>query len=432
MNTNLKRVITSAVATAALLVNAALPVFATTTIEISGNGSDSTNTAEVEFSQNTTVVQSNVADVYNNVDADADTGGNDANDNTGGDVDIDTGNATVDVGVTNTLNSNTAEVDCCPQGPVEVLISGNGSDSTNLVDLDLGDEEDPMSVEVYQDNYADVTNLVWADADTGDNNANDNTGGSVSIDTGNASTWVALSTSANANSARIGGGSGTGSVSAMIVGNGSDSKNTIELELLSETLLVQSNVADVFNKVDADADTGYNDANDNTGGDVDIDTGNALVDVTVDNMVNFNWAAADCGCLLGDLLAKIAGNGTDSVNLIDATLGSETLIFQGNCAEEGGPGEWTNGHEKECELENKVDADADTGDNDAKDNTGDPGGDPSIDTGDAETDVDIENSGNSNVYGDAPEWDWELPFPGFSFNLNLSFNLSDLLEALLG
>jgi hypothetical protein len=94
---------------------------------------------------------------------------------------------------------------------VEVLISGNGSNSDNTVDLKMG-----QLTEVFQENEADVTNLVWADSDTGGNNAEDNTGGSVSIDTGNASTTVGLSTSANANSASVGGGSGTGSLSAMI------------------------------------------------------------------------------------------------------------------------------------------------------------------------------------------------------------------------
>lgn len=416
------RSLATALAAGALLVNTVLPVFADTTIEISGNGTYSDNDATVTFTQTTTVVQENVADVFNRVDADADTGGNDANDNTGGDVDIDTGNATTDVSVSNSLNSNAAEVDCCPEGPVEVLISGNGSNSDNTVDLKMG-----QLTEVFQENEADVTNLVWADSDTGRNDANDNTGGSVSIDTGNASTTVGLSTSANANSASVGGGSGTGSLSAMIVGNGTYSDNDIILRLGSEVLLVQSNVADVFNKVDADADTGWNDANDNTGGEVSIDTGNATVDVTVDNMVNFNWAAGDCGCLLGDLLAKIAGNGSDSDNTIRAELGSLLEVFQGNCAEEGPEG-LSGQHREECELENLVDADADTGWNDAKDNTGDPEGDPSIDTGDAETDVDIENSGNSNVYGEAPDWE----FPDFDFNLNISFDLSDLLEWLLG
>ena len=68
-----------------------------------------------------------------------------------------------------------------------------------------------------------------------------------------------------------------------------------------------------------------------------------------------------------------------------------------------------------------------TGDNEAEDNTGDPHGDPSIETGDAESKVDVSNSGNSNVFGSEVPSDW----PDFEFNFNLSLSLEQLL-ALLG
>jgi len=414
-----QKALASALATGALLVNTVLPVFATTTIELSGNGTNSDNTAGVTFTQTTTVVQSNVADVFNKVDADADTGDNDANDNTGGDVSIETGDADVDVKVENTLNQNSAEVDCCVGGDTEILISGNGSDTNNDANVALGN-----STSVFQYNYADVDNKVDAYADTGDNDAEDNTGGDVSVKTGDAHTGVTLATTANANSASIGGGSGgAGSLSVRILGNGTNSDNTINLGLADTLALLQSNVADIFNQVDADSDTGDNDANDNTGGEVSIETGDADTDVSIDNEVNFNWADADCGCLLEDLLVKIANNGSDTDNDINASLGSTLSVFQGNCAGQGLPGSLDE-HEGECELESLVDADADSGGNDAEDNTGDPGDDPSVVTGDAETDVEIGNSGNSNVYGAAS--DWELP--EWDFNFNFSFDLSDLLD----
>ncbi len=407
--TNLQKKIATFIASGALLVNTALPVLAGTTIEISGNGTDSDNDATISFGQSTTVVQSNTADVYNQVDAEADTGDNSANDNTGGEVSVETGDADVDVKVSNTLNSNTAEVGCCASGDVDVLISGNGSDSYNTVDLEMGSE-----TEVYQQNYADVTNKVEAEAETGENEAEDNTGGSVSITTGDAKVGVDLSTTANANSATVGGEGAGGSLSAWITGNGTESDNDINLGLGSLVLLVQENVADVFNKVEAEAETGENDADDNTGGDVDIETGDADVDVEVDNMVNFNWADLDCGCLLEDLWVKIGGNGSDSDNTIDAELGQETLAFQGNCAEGEGPWGLTENHGQECELENKIDAEAETGENEAEDNTGQPDGDPGITSGDAGTEVDIENSGNVNVLGDGsfelPELDFEFDF----------------------
>src|SRR3989344_4430799 len=133
-----KRKIGVAIATGALLLNAFAPLaIADTTIQISGNGSDSNNTANVNVTQNTTVVQNNTADVTNNVDVDADTGDNDAEDNTGGDVSIDTGDADVTVNVSNTLNSTQANVDCCQNGDTEVLIQGNGTHSDNDANLNL-------------------------------------------------------------------------------------------------------------------------------------------------------------------------------------------------------------------------------------------------------------------------------------------------------
>ena len=410
--TNFKKKIASAIAAGGLLLNLVTPALATT-LEISGNGTSSSNEVKLEVEQNTEVFQTNVADVYNEVNADANTGKNDANDNTGGDVSIDTGDAKVLVDVTNSLNSNVAEVDCCPTADVDVLISGNGSDTWNKVDLSINEDEGGTTI--VQTNLADVTNKVDADANTGKNDANDNTGGSVSIDTGDALVGVSLSTSANSNSATVGGSDSEGtSLSARIIGNGTNSDNLIDIEYERNLALFQTNVADIFNGVWADADTGKNDANDNTGGDVSIDTGEATVGVTIDNMVNFNWADVDCGCLF-DVLAKIVENGSDSWNKISADLDDNLIVAQGNCADGPGAVGLENNHREECETESKVWADADTGKNDTNDNTdGGEGVDPSIDTGDASTGVEIENSGNVNVFGDGfdfpelPDFEWDF------------------------
>lgn len=423
-----QRSLATAIAAGAILVNTVLPVFATTSIVVSGNGSDSTNEVEAEFTNTTTVVQSNTADVENKVNATATTGGNEAEDNTGGDVSIETGDADVTVDVANTLNQNSAEVNCCPGGDVDVQISGNGSGSENNVDLDMAGK-----VEIFQENKADVENHIDAFAGTGKNEAKDNTGGSVSIETGDASVTVGVSTAANWNSAKVGGsGGGLGTLSALILGNGSDSDNEIELELGSGVLIVQGNEADVENDVWAFAGTGKNEAKDNTGGDASIETGDATVDVTVDNEVNFNWAASDCGCLLNDLLLKIAGNGSDSENKIELEESGSTLeVFQDNCGDDH---QWDEEIESlhrrhDCEVENEVWADAKTGKNELEDSTGQPGGDPSIETGDAETTVDLSTSGFSNVYGATPDWEWP-DWGGLSFHF--SFDLGDLLDWLAG
>lgn len=404
-----KKVVASAIAAGSLLVNGFMPVFAQTTIVLSGNGTNSDNTANVSVTQSTVVTQSNNADVTNKVYADSKTGDNKAEDNTGGDVSVKTGDSDVTVDVKNTLNNNSANVDCCGATNTDVLISGNGSNSDNDVNLTLGGDKNTL---VTQNNNADVYNHVDVDSDTGDNDAEDNTGGDVSVETGDATVNVNVNTTANANSARVGGNGEAGSLSAKILGNGTYSDNEIDLDFGGSLWITQDNEADVDNKVDVDAETGDNDAEDNTGGEVSVNTGDADVTVDVENDVNFNWADADCGCLLNDVLAKIDGNGSDTDNDITANLGQTLGVIQDNSA--GGEGE----------LENTVYADAETGENDAEDNTGDPGADPSIETGDATTEVALDNSGNSNVYGQTPDWE----FPGTGFDFHFSFDLSDLLD----
>ena len=427
--TDFKKKVASAIAAGSILLQLAVPAFADTTIEISGNGANSDNDALVQVQSDTTVAQSNTANITNDVDAFADTGNNNANKNTGGDVSIETGDASVEVDIANTVNSNTAEVDCCP-GDTDVLISGNGADSDNTVKL-----SQRKRTSLFQDNQAKIYNDVTADAFTGGNDANRNTGGDVDIQTGDADVQVAIVNEANSNSARIGPNSdGPGSVSARIVGNGAGSDNDIALEILSLQLVSQSNTLRLKNKVDAEANTGENRANRNTGGSVSIETGDANADVRIDNLANFNFADLDCGCLL-DVFAKIAGNGADSDNDIKARIIERREVYQDNtwqCGKYGGRGWWRRRIRFKKQPCNDVLADAFTGGNDTNRNTGDPDGDPSVVTGDAGAQVLIENTGNVNSVGvGGPGLLLDLPdFSGFSFNLNLSFNLADLLAAL--
>lgn len=392
-----KRKLVTAIATGALLLNAFVPVaFATTTIEITGNGVGSDNYANVTQTSNTVVNQTNNATVTNNVNATADTGDNKAKFNTGGSVTVNTGDANVTANVSNTLNSNAAQANCCQTGNTDVLIDGNGVFSTNTVNLTQNSK-----TTVTQTNTANVTNNVDANADTGNNNAKWNTGGDVTVSTGNATVNVDVSTQANANWAKVSPAQGSGpstDVSLKILGNGVGSDNFIGATLTKNTTVNQNNSAYVNNDVNANAETGDNEAKFNTGGDVTVDTGNAKVMGDVNNMVNFNWADVNCGCAFG-LTAKIAGNGADLFdngphddNTITAALTSLQSALQGNIAN----------------LSNNVDGDADTGDNSAKWNTGDVQGvdDASVVTGDATDNFGTQNSGNSNVLGSVPPLQW--------------------------
>src|SRR3972149_826803 len=73
-------------------------------------------------------------------------------------------------------------------------------------------------------------------------------------------------------------------------GNGDNSNNNALVSVSSSTTVVQSNTATIVNTVYSDANTGKNDANSNTGGDVKIDTGNATSKVDLSTKANVNKA----------------------------------------------------------------------------------------------------------------------------------------------
>jgi hypothetical protein len=401
--TKLQKTFASTVASGALLLNAAMPLLATTTIEISGNGAMTVNGVEVNQTTTTQVNQDNTAIVNNTVNTDANTGGNNTSFNTGGDVAVATGNAVTGVSIDNNLNSNTAVVECCEVGSTDVNISGNGAFTTNYAVVDQ-----KTVVKVDQDNKAVVKNNVNSELTTGKNKAGMNTGGDVTVMTGHAISDVSISTMANNNVALVGGGWNMGqpSVSLWIADNGAFSKNMAELSLTKKAYLDQDNWAYVKNTVNTNANTGYNKAKFNTGGDVAIMTGNAASYVDIDNMVNFNHAAIDCGCTW-DVFAKIAGNGAKSTNWATLMLASKQKYDQDNLAK----------------LNNVVNSNLKTGKNYAGMNTGDALADPWIYTGNAVSGTSVSNSGNVNTIGGP----FVLPLPWWGTNLDFSFSISALL-----
>jgi len=396
--------ITATLATGALLTFAfTTNAFADTTIQVSGNGSSSDNNVSVSKSNSTTVSQSNNANISNNVSTSSNTGGNQASDNTGGDVSIETGDADSNVEINNSANMNSATVGCCANGgDTNIHVSGNGSRSDNNVDL-----EQNNSTAVFQENDADIDNNVDVQSDSGWNRASDNTGGDVEINTGDVDSEVSISSMANANLLNMGnGGTGNGDIEVHVMGNGSNSDSSIDLSLNKSVVVVQDNDADIDNNVGVHGSTGGNRANDNTSGDVMIDTGDVDTTVEIDNMANFNSANVDCSCLMGDLMAKIAGNGSGSDNEINADFWNDNSFFQDNRAD----------------FENDLDLHGKTGHNYASGNTGDWwfGGwsDPAITTGDSSSEVMVNNTGNANVLGDHGHSD----FSDFDFDFESNSN----------
>lgn len=435
--TNLQRRIATSIATGSLLLQTIVPAFAgTTTLVISGNGDSSDNTANIEMESSTNVVQENYTSIDNEIDVKTDTGGNTASSNTGGDVKVDTGDSDVEVAVVNDVNSNVADVENCDCGnDVDVEISGNGVDTDNRANLKIGAEEG-AETSVWQRNTAAVDNDVDVDAKTGNNRAEDNTGGNVEIYTGNSKVTVVEQTIANSNSARIGGNGGGSSVSLLIKDNGDSSDNRINLALDKSTALTQWNMTAIENDIEVDTDTGDNVADSNTGGSILIDTGFAKMTAVVDNMAGFNAADLGCDCAISDVMAKVANNGVDSDNHLRAELIADRDVFQDNLC---GFGEMAMTRSRKgnhrfipC-FDNDIDLEGYTGDNRAESNTDGDGSDPAIYTGDTTVDVGATNTGGSNTFGDfdMSDWDWPEHDYGMDLDLSFSFDMSDFMAWLM-
>ncbi len=267
------------------------PGVGNTTVNITGNGAYSKNKVSLNETSNNSVYQDNNAYVDNNVNATAKTGGNDANQNTGNgtSVLISTGNAWVNSDVSTKANVNKAFIGdprLGNSGSINVLIDGNGASSNNSVNI-----TEKKNNLVSQNNSAYVDNDVNATAKTGDNNANQNTGGSVFISTGNAWAAASVDNSLNFNVADIDCGC-ISDIVAKVKGNGADSNNKIKTTLTSDKTVYQDNYADLYNDVNAKAKTGFNDANQNTGpageDPVLVITGDASDWTTVKNWSNSN------------------------------------------------------------------------------------------------------------------------------------------------
>lgn len=398
---NIKK-ISAFITSGALLLGSFVPAFATTTLTVSGNGTASENEVVANSSQTNTVVQNNQANITNTVESSNSTGNNTASDNTGGDVMVNTGNASSTVRIENSANMNKAVVNGCGSGctgnNTSVAVSGNGSFSDSRVELNNN-----SATNVYQNNNANFDNQVRSNNSTGGNNASRNTGGDTTVVTGHASSDVAVRNMANANELRMGSGNGSSSSTNVAVeGNGTSSDNHVAVQSNRSANLVQDNSAYFVNDVFAKNKTGYNQAKDNTGGNTYVDTGNARSLVRVDNMANFNAADLGCGCMTGNLNAKVKGNGSFSDNSVFFGTNDWFSVDQGR---EGG---------NQANLTNRLNTKNASGENYANRNTGavnNPFDPVTMFTGHSLSDSRVNNTANMNVLG-------SLPAFHFSFDLN--------------
>lgn len=187
----------SAVAIASIVATVIAPVsLASTDIVVAQNGAKSDNTVKVNNTDKTIVNQSNETVVINDVKTSSNTGGNDANMNTGGDVTVKTGDTKTKVNVTTTgsVNKATLANSCGCEDDTTVTVEKNGAKSDNTVKLNNGSVK-----KVNQGNSTLVVNKVKTSSNTGGNDANKNTDGKTTVNTGNEKTKVNVTTTGSKN-----------------------------------------------------------------------------------------------------------------------------------------------------------------------------------------------------------------------------------------
>ncbi len=166
-----------------------------------------------------------------------------------------------------------------------------------------------------------------------------------------------------------------------ITENGINSNNTVNITNTNGTTVNQGNETLFVNGVLAGSGTGGNTANGNTGGgNVNVTSGNATTNITINNGGSSNDAALpDCGCQTPNTTVNVDKNGVNSKTTVKVVNSNTRTVNQGN----------------RSAFINLVGARSRTGNNKANGNTG--GGNVNVKSGNAVTNINIDNAGSSNV-----------------------------------
>lgn len=165
---------------------------------------------------------------------------------------------------------------------INTEIKDNGTNSDNTANVTVN-----TTVSFTQNNNSYFDNTVDARANTGRNRANGNTNSDVNITTGNADVNVNVTNTGGGNDATINLPT-VGNVNTDINHNGNNSTNVANVTKNAGFTGGQQNKCKAKNTVRKKARTGRNRANNNTGGNVDITTGNASAAANVDNACTDN------------------------------------------------------------------------------------------------------------------------------------------------
>ncbi len=275
-----------------------IPVYADdSNFSITDNDQGSNNSINITSESTSNFQQNNTANIENNVEVNTNTGDNTATDNSG-DTNISTGDIKTETNITNSgINQNIAHI---PSGGLTggtAQISGNSSKSNNSITADASN-----NTTFNQDNYAFISNNVIVNANTGNNSANWNKG-DVSIRSGHITAETNIENKRINNSfINLNGVNCDGSCKSSnemilkIFGNGYGSFNKLLFKVDESKTFNSTNLANIFNDIKHNLNTGGNVANDNEG-DIKIHTGDIKSVATVVNKdININHLKADCDC----------------------------------------------------------------------------------------------------------------------------------------
>lgn len=355
-----------------------------------------------------------------------DTGAGGSDGESTGDTVVQTGDATSNADATTEANTNTTSVnEGSEEGGDETTESSEGTEGTesstestegdaetegsDAEQLTVGDESEgtgTTTVTVASENHATSTQEVGSEATTGDNGA-EAAGGNAIIDTGDALATANVINTINTNivnstgalyllSRLFGGTLDLSSLFASLGTSGSGSSPcTLSTCSGSNTTfnVYATNTAKIVNDVVVRASTGENSATSTAGG-AYIQTGNAgaaanVVNVANTNIIDSNYLLVsinNLGSLFGDIVLPTG-------DFFSALFGSGRPVG-GNVSVE---------NNNDANVENDINADARTGDNEATVGTAatstDSGEGGTIDTGNAASSANSTNIVNTNLFG---------------------------------
>lgn len=282
---------------------------------------------------------------------------------------------------------------------VVLVTSGNTNENTNesqtvveeesVVATDSASVSETEGESTSQENEAKVANVLEQTTNTGGNSASKNVGDSR-VETGDANTSGTVITALNTNLDGVAfneynlTGEQTGDLVLDFEENCLADETGVPVKKVEQSESFQTNEAELENTLVLASDSGDNQASFNTQGDSTVQTGDANVAATVLTFLNNN----------------LAGNVTLAVVNIFGTLIGDIVFPQEALETQAEPEnrEETSAsfQNNEAVIENNLLLSANTGENEARLNTG---GETTIETGEATAETQVVNVANNNLAG---------------------------------